>query len=72
MCKAIVACSTTAAGMAAERGGSSGRGSGGRGSGAGMAATGWKQCGSSDVEADVQERLDVDCDCVVRVIKETF
>jgi hypothetical protein len=42
------------------------------GAAAGMAATGWKQCGSSDVEADVQERLDVDCDCVVRVIKETF
>ena len=49
--------------MAAER--APGGAAAADGAAAGMAAAGWKQCGSSDVEADVQERLDVDCDCVV-------
>ena len=39
------------------------------GAAAGMAATGWKQCGSSDVEADVQEHLDVGLHAVMLILR---
>ena len=48
---------------------SSGRGAAADGAAAGTAAAGWEQCGSSDVEADVQERLDVGLHAVMLVLR---